>query len=1108
MDISTLNSSIGGDSGESSARKAGRGADEYWMGRLSGDTERVVLPFDLPPRASPAFHYAKVSRPIEARLGAALLQLVRRENASSVDEIWCAAIAATMHRYDPGVGRAIRIGRAALGPTSRPRCEDPIADLVLGFIASTRIAEISFHENFSFRDALRAMIASSSTAPISTSTLEKLARRDLTEFRPAIPVAFGSYRPSLVTAAGCDLAFFIEPAGSQLTLQYNTFRFSRNGALRILGHVFQLLTAAIEAPDDPLWRLPLLTESESDLLAGWIKTGSDYAADRCLHQLFEDQVSQRHDTTALVLDNDDIKFGSLDDRAEGIASRLAIAGVGRGTLVAIAVERGFDFVASLLGVWKVGAIAVPIELRLAPERIDAILLDSRPAVLLRDASAPPVSHDFLKSIDLAQIPAPKSGTEWRPAITPDEIALILYAAGASSGPPTGVMISHRALVNQFGWLWRDHPIKMGEIGSARAGAGSVDFVLEIFGPLLAGVPVMIFDHETTRDSRAFLDALTASRVTRVISPVHVLEDVIREREAAGAEAPDLKLWIVTGGALRVQTARRFHTLFGSATLLNAYGAPETAGFATTRDSQQLLSGASHVSAGVPLANMRVRVVDRHDLDMPLSVPGEIWLGGDSLARGYLHRPDLTIEVFPTQVFSDRPELRWFRTGDVGRLLPDGNLELLGSIDETIEIGGLVAHRGEIEREIRAHPAVERAVVRPVRLAGGGTKIIGYVTPVLASRPPRESDLREFLRDRLPRPLIPGQFVAVDDFPRNPDEKIDWARLPEPSARAEPPQIAPGRARPELEQQIAAVWGELLGGMPASYDVSLAELGGDIETTLALAIALARHNRYRVSIQNLLDHPTIRRLAGFLEQRHDSEASWTPIVKLRTSGSGAPLFLVHDIGPGSLGAYQRIAAKLDSDRPVYALTSRGLSGFGEFADVPSMARQYLTDLRAVYPKGPCFLGGFYFGGRVALEMARQLLSMNEKTPLVVLLDSHPHAGRGLLSGFGRGRPSDPGPPADAADVFEVEAVAGRLAKLIKQQTEISGRFADGSYDGKIALLKPKASPIIGPATPGYGWSKLVTGGVETVVIPEEGDLRRRPEAIAAQLGNLLKIHEPT
>ncbi|MEM7014225.1 MAG: AMP-binding protein, partial [Verrucomicrobiota bacterium] len=592
------------------------------------------------------------------------------------------------------------------------------------------------------------------------------------------------------------------------------------------------------------------------------------------------------------------------------------------------------------------------------------------------------------------------------------------------------------------------------------------------------------------------------------------EDVVKERESAGAELPDLKLWIVSGGPLRIHTARRFQTLFGNSTLHFGYSALETTGIATSYDIAELPTEAVVVPVGKPLANTKMRVVDSRDHDAPIGIPGEVWIGGDSLARGYLHHVDQTSELFPSEAAEGGGEQRWFRTGNIGRYLPSGDVEIIGKFEDAIEIDGVRGHRAEIERILRAHPEVDRAAVRVMRTSGQ-TNLAAYVTPALMTRPPRENDLRPFLKERLPLELVPETFSTIPSFPRTLTDQIDWNRMPEPKTRASAAAGAPGdsakprKAAAELEKELAALWGELLGGIPASYDTDLFELGGTSETVIALTLALSRHHQHRVSVQAVLDNSTIRKLAAYLQDHHDSEASWTPVVNVRLAGDGAPLFLIHDVGPGSLGAFNRLADELNPSRPVYGMMSRAVSGFGEYANVESLATAYVEKLRESVPAGPVFLGGFYFGGRIAMEMARQMKANEDEVnvPLVVLLDSHPHGGGGLKRAFGRGAAPDPGPPADISPVFDLDPCSERYRKVVEGQIMIRDRFSDVTYDGKVALLTPQIDPILPAHSLDYGWWKFAEGDLDVVKVPCGGDLRRSPEAIAGQLGNLLHINEP-
>ncbi|MFF2548450.1 amino acid adenylation domain-containing protein, partial [Kitasatospora sp. NPDC058063] len=642
---------------------------------------------------------------------------------------------------------------------------------------------------------------------------------------------------------GNEFALNVTASDGHIALNTTSDVVSR-AALERLGALYRLVLEAMAADPDGDASGVVLPEAERVAL---VRGGSsvEWGAGSAL-ELFRARAAAAPDAVAVVFGEERVSYGELDAWSSRIAGRLRGRGVGSGSVVGLFVDRGPGVVAAMLGVWKAGAAYVPVDPSLPAERVGYMLADSGAALVLTDADPAGRLGEYAGPwLELA------GGSEesWE-GVTPaaDELAYVLYTSG-STGRPKGVMIGHGALVNLLGSIRDD--VTPGAPGTWLAST-SVSFDisgLELHLPLISGGSIVLASAEQAKDAAALVELVARNEVTHV----QATPSGWRLLLAAGFE--DVSVTALVGGeALTAGLARELLPQVGR--LVNVYGPTET----TIWSAQgEVPDGVERVSIGGPLANTRLHVLDGGLQLVPQGVTGELFIGGDGLARGYLGRPDLTAEKFVPNPFGPAGS-RLYATGDLARVLADGTLECLGRIDGQVKVRGYRIELGEIESALREHAWVRDAVVTAQEDAHGDKSLVAYVVSADDSAPDTVA-LREFLSRSLPEYMVPAVFVTLDVIPLTNSGKVDHKALPvvDQTAFASAEIVAP---RTPLEERLAAIWSDVLGVARVGVEDSFFELGGDSIRVVRLVGAL-RAAGYEASIRTVFTHTTIAGLAGVL-----------------------------------------------------------------------------------------------------------------------------------------------------------------------------------------------------------------------------------------------------
>ncbi|HFQ93464.1 MAG TPA: amino acid adenylation domain-containing protein, partial [Anaerolineae bacterium] len=672
------------------------------------------------------------------------------------------------------------------------------------------------------------------------------------------------------------LAMNESPEGLQGSLEYNTDLFDPETMERLIGHFQALLTGIAAAPDTTVTQLPLLTETEWQQIEAWNDTAVPLPENRCVHHLIAAKAAQTPDAIALVHDGEQWSYRRLNQRANQLAHHLLRRGVQPDDLVGVMADRSPQMIVALLGILKAGAAYLPLDPDYPAERLAYMLADAQPKLVLQTADHSTLTTDY-PTINLSHWEeiSQEADNEPETAVTPDNLAYVIYTSG-STGQPKGVMIPHRGLLNHnlavidlFELTATDRVWQFATINFDTA-------VEEIFPTLISGATLVLrgADIPPVAD---LCPIIAEQQLTILDLPTAYWHAWAHDLAQSGAALPGcLRLVVVGGEKVETEGLRLWQEVVGdtAVTWLNTYGPTETTVIATAYKANGRVTAT--VPIGRPIANTQTWVLDPHGQPVPVSVPGELHIGGSNLARGYLNRPDLTAEKFVQfSVFSGQFSVSnplntenctlktAYRTGDLVRYLPDGNLEFLGRVDRQVKIRGFRVELGEIEAVLNRHPRVREGVVIVWEDGNGlGPKqLVAYFTAA-AEPAPTTSELRRFLGETLPEYMIPAAFIPLEQMPLTPSGKIDRRALPEPDNLR--PDLAAAYVPPRTptEEQLANIWQELLRVEQVGVYDNFFELGGHSLLATQLISRLRHLFPTNLSLRALFEAPTI---AGLAEQ---------------------------------------------------------------------------------------------------------------------------------------------------------------------------------------------------------------------------------------------------
>ena len=861
----------------------------YWRRALAGAGPALDLPVDRSRHGVASSRGARRQILLEPALAAALDALCRRERATPY--MLLLAVFVTL------LGRYSRQDDIVVGTPVANRSRAELEGLI-GFFTNTLVLRARLAPDLDFR-ALLAAVRATALAAYSHQDLpfELLVQelqpepqrsgqplfQSLFAFQnfplalPMIPGLALEHRELDTGAARFDLSLFLAPADSGLvaTLAYALDLFDDATAERLLGHFRTLAAEAVAAPSSPLATLSLLQPGERHQVAyEWSGTPMTTPG-RTVYELFATWVERTPDAPALRVADEVLTYAELGGRAGALAARLVAMDVGPEVAVGLCLGRTTDAIVGILAVFAAGGAYVPLDPAFPRERLATMLEDAAPRVVVtRSGSAANLPAGMLPRLLLLDAPG-SAGTAPlpRPETVPGNPAYIIFTSG-STGRPKGVVVEHRHLASYLCGMVARLGLPAGSsyatVSTIAADLGNTS----IYAALATGGLLHLIPEDLIADAERLAEYFDRYPVDSLkIVPSHLA--ALLRPGAATQPLPRLRL-VLGGEAASAELIDQVQRLAPGLAILNHYGPTETTVGVLVHPVASRRGGSSP-PLGRPLAGARVSIVDAGFQPVPAGVPGELLIGGESVARGYVRRPELTAERFVPAGVGGAPGERVYRTGDLARWLPDGAVEFLGRIDHQVKIRGFRIEPQEIESRLAAHPGVRQAVV-----TGSSAGLVAYV--VAAGAPPEATELRAFLRQRLPEPMVPGSFVFLAALPLTGNGKVDRRALPAPERRAAAAAESFTPPRTEIEAAVAAIWEEVLESSPVGVHDGFFELGGHSLLATRVISRVRSTLKVEVSLRTLFERPTLADFAAEIECLRAAPALLPPILPGTAAGS--------------------------------------------------------------------------------------------------------------------------------------------------------------------------------------------------------------------------------
>ena len=695
----------------------------------------------------------------------------------------------------------------------------------------------------------------------------------------------------------------------KLECEYNTDLFEPASVTRILEHFQILLPSLVADYDRPISTLPLLTEHQRhNLLVEWNDTQADYPADLCLHQLFEAQVKRSPNATALIFEDERLTYHELNLRANQLAHHLCKLGIGPDTLVGIFMERSVEMIVGLYGTLKAGGAYVPLDPDYPPDRLSFMAQEAKMPVLLtqeRLVTKLPENSAHVICMDSHWASIATESTD-NPAVkaSVENLAYVIYTSG-STGRPKGVMNAHVGICNRLHWMQDAYQLTADDCVLQKTPFSFDVSVWEFFWPLLFGARLVVAQPRGHKDNAYLAHIIADEKVTTLHFVPSMLQMFLEEKDITKCEC--LKRVICSGEALPYELQERFFERL-NVELHNLYG-PTEAAVDVTFWACQRYSEYQRVPIGRPVSNTQIYLLDAHLQPVPIGALGELHIGGVQVARGYLNQPELTKEKFIDDPFRKGQGARLYKTGDLARYLPDGNIEFVGRIDHQVKIRGFRIEIGEIETVLAQHPDVRETVILLREDLPGDQRLVAYLVPT-HQQILTISELHRFLREKLPEYMVPAAFVILEAMPLTSNGKVDRRALPAPESQR--PELETDYIVPqsEAERLIATTWEEVLQLEKVGIHDNFFDLGGHSLLLVRVRAKLQELFDKELSTTELFQYPTVESLAKYLSHSDEQHITDSDQKKRKKQRSREPS--THDPEIAVIGMACRMPGAKDID----------------------------------------------------------------------------------------------------------------------------------------------------------------------------------------------------
>lgn len=900
-------------------------------------------------------------------------------------------------------------------------------------------------------------------------------------------------------SANIALALVPTDEGFSVVLQGDGARYSREHLERLSSHLSSLWTQLLSNQQEPVASLDFIPEQEkAALIADW--AGPEVAYKPVpIHELISAHVVTRGNEIAVSMGSYQITYAELEAQSNQLAWYLLRQGVAKETPVAVCLPANPQAAVYLLGIMKAGGTYVPLDPTHPPDRISAILDDNKPHTVITNFNiAERLSFTDSKVLDVDGLAASLAQFSTSPpdvAVSLEQSAYIVYTSG-TTGNPKGVVTSHANLLNYISVARDTYQFQPDDVFSSVAPYTFSITMFEVLTPLVVGGTLRPLDRDHILDFKRLTETLQSELTVMHASPAlwKGLLTYIKQNHIESSRFDRMRHVSTGGDMVPPNVLEKMRTTFKNAEIFVIYGSSEISCMGCTY-RVPLDKPVTESRVGRPFQNMEVRLLDSHGNMVPPGVPGEIYIGGAGVTKGYLHQPKLSEEKYVK--IGDK---RFYRMGDIGRRDVYGNLEMLGREDFQIKIRGMRIELGDVENALRQAPGVLDGLVACRHDPLGNPALVAYVVPL-----PGEINIRgvyEYMNKKLPEYMVPIAFVQLQALPQNFNRKIDRKALPVPSAEDFIGYREYAAPQGPIESTVAQVWQDLLAVNPVGRFHNFFECGGDSLGAVQMLTRVEKKLGLFVSMKTLMLAPTLADFCGALADK-SRDTSTEGIVPLNIGADKTPLFCIY-----GLDFYRDIAKSVDSDQPVYGVylqeeveVIRSGKVDSDFASVPGMAKKYIEEIKQRQPVGPYYLAGYSFGGVVALEMAQQLKQGGVDVALVVMFDSHApdydSAGsvvqrlmRHVQLTFKKGPTHLVEKVRHRAEVIQKQMVhavmelAGQLGLPIEEaeaspvvadearsnmRDQASASYRPGSYNGDVVLFSAEErDPFEIGATPDMGW----------------------------------------
>jgi len=874
--------------------------EKFWLEKLAGNLPVLNLPVDRPHPPLKTYRGGRQALVLDADLCQKVARLSRGNGCTpfmtffSVYALWIhrlssqddiiVGIPVAGRPAEPGYDRLVGYCTHLLPIRSEVNGDSDF----LTYLKSMRgvLLEAYQHQNYSFADLINKLDLhrDGSHSPL-VSTVFNLDRPGNAPAMAGLEVHWAS---APVQFTPFDITVNLTEVGDQFILEcdFNRDLFDGDSVERFLGHFQTLMAGAVEDPGSRVSQLPLLdAEERQRLLVEWNDTRTEYPRDRCAHQLFEEQVEKNPDAVAAVCGDRQLSYADLNQKGNQLAHHLQKLGVGPDAVVGLCMERSLEMMVGIMGILKAGGAFLPLDPTYPPSRLEFMLEDAQvPVLLTKQAVAEKLQLRDHARIERDRIVCLDTGWDAIAAldtdspdspVCPDSLAYIIYTSG-STGKPKGTMIVHRGLVNYLSWCTEKYRMADGCGAPVLTSIGFDATITSVFAPLMTGQQVWLVpeDRDDRQEIEAIGDAILSDNSWSLvkITPAHLeLLNALLPEEKLADQANAI---ILGGEALFGSSLSVWRDRAPGTRLINEYGPTETVVGCCVYEVDEETPREGAVAIGRPIANTQLYVLDRALQPVPIGVPGELYIGGDGVAKGYMNRPELTAERFIPNPFGPG---RLYKTGDLARHLSDGDLEYLGRLDDQVKIRGFRVEPGEIESLLTQHPEVRERAVVAREFSVNDVRLIAYFVPA-GKGSVDLNGLRDFLRPQLPDHMIPSALVSMDFLPLTPNGKVDRQGLPMPETLLPQAQTSFVSPQTDAEKLIAREWQEALQVDKVGVDDNFFDLGGHSLLVISLRDRLAGQFRRKITPVDLFRYPTVASLARFLTGPPDAEATQNSRVR--------------------------------------------------------------------------------------------------------------------------------------------------------------------------------------------------------------------------------------